>query len=158
MNYFEFGFFDELEKIATNKDAVRNSRENTKFWDKVHKSNWSKQLSKRELGDMATRSAQAQRRTTSRLNPDTERRWDKDGKRIPPVHEVPGWDSDKGFGGYYAALSTPEAEKKFYERQARQIELDKKYRTQREHRRLFSMIPSAKMKAYGFVDRGFWYR
>jgi len=111
MNHFEFGFFDELEKIATNKDEVADSRKWSKFFDELYKRNKLKQYSKRELGDMATRSAQARRLTTSRLNPDTVNRWDKDGKRIPPVHEVPSMGSNKGFGGYYAALSTPEAEK-----------------------------------------------
>jgi len=155
MNAFEFGFFDELEKIATNKDEVKSAKKDIRFWDRR---GYTKQYSKREIGDLATRMVQERMRSTSRLKPGTERRWDEAGNRIPPVHEVPGVGSNKGYGGYYAALSTPEAEKKFYERMARRENLGKKYQTYREHRQLYGMLPGAQMKPYGFVDRGFLYR
>jgi hypothetical protein len=45
MNHFEFGFFDELEKIATNPDVVAQ-------WRKMFDSgSWGKNLSKRDRGD-----------------------------------------------------------------------------------------------------------
>ena len=63
MNHFEFGFFDELEKIATNKDDVASSIE---YLSKKYKG-----ASRGYIGELANQRVQFRRKTRGQLEPKT---------------------------------------------------------------------------------------
>jgi len=148
MNHFEYGFFDELEKIATDKDLVAAHKKQIQ--------NQFKGISSGEAGREATKRVQESQGSVTRMRPP---KFDRKTKTFSPViYETPV-KNPRLRPFYPYVLSTPEEAYKHDQRRRRHSPLHEKFRTIAEHNELFNKdLPPGEApfpwKPYGHVDRG----
>ena len=148
MNHFEFGFFDELEKIATDRKLVAATK---RMIQQEHKG-----VSSDEAGREATRRVQASQGSVTRIIPP---KFDVKTKKFSPIiYETPIKKSIVR-PAYPYRPSTPEEAYKHEQRRSRRTPLHEKFRTIAEHNELFNKDlppgePPFPWKPYGHEDRG----
>ena len=124
MNHFEYGFFDELEKIATNKDEVAKMME---YYKREYPG-----ASRRQIGEAATERVQFKNRTKGRLENSTlpisvlsnknHPRFHSDAARFDVSIPKPGQPGQR-------IGTNSEQRAKFWERSRRRQSLDHIFRT-----------------------------
>lgn len=118
MNHFEYGFFDELEKIATSRDLVDDEM---KYFDEG-RNTYNKAMSKDQRGRRATSNAQTKARTKGfphafKPQPDIH-----SGDPPPPLRYWRPSARGKRPGQFRSSFieeMTPEEKAKFLERRER---------------------------------------
>lgn len=118
MNAFEFGFFDELEKIATSRDLVDDEM---KYFD-LGRNTYNKAESRDQRGRRATSNAQREAGTTGFAHPFKPQPDIHSGDPPPPVRYWRPSARGKHPGQFRSSFieeMTPEEKAKFLQRRER---------------------------------------